>query len=327
MRRARSRRIAGAALVLLLGGCSTPTVSETPAASQGAAATSEASPVASQTAEATVLPTTSATPSPSPTTGVGTLDVFPPGAAVTVVVDELNLRRKPSTSAKRIGILKRGRILVISPSDYISLGWGPVKANGYTWYPVIDTVGTADGTLDPLPAYPIPIGAEPISGWVASDNGSRQYLEAVAPRCPTTIDLGSVEGMLPAERLACFGEPITITGTFGCPGCGGAIAGTYKPAWLATPLEFDFLSSNPAERVGPMAVHFGPGGPDRPPAGSRVTMTVHVDDPRSTKCQMVDGAGADAVTIDKRTAIFYCRERLVVDSVQNLGPDPSFPAY
>src|SRR5262249_50931698 len=158
----RACQLAGLALTALLAGCSSPTVSETPGTSQTAVATSEASPGASETPEATVLPTTSATPKPSPTTGVGTLDVFPPGAAVMVAVDELNLRRKPSTSAKRIEILKRGKILVISPSDNISLGWGPVKANGYTWYPVIDTVGSADGNLVPLPTYPIPIGAEPI---------------------------------------------------------------------------------------------------------------------------------------------------------------------
>ena len=42
---------------------------------------------------------------------------------------------------------------------------------------------------------------------------------------------------------------------------------------------------------------------------------------------MVDGAGAGAVTVPKATAVFYCRERLVVESIQNLGPDPSFPTF
>ena len=57
------------------------------------------------------------------------------------------------------------------------------------------------------------------------------------------------------------------------------------------------------------------------------TVVVHVDDARSTKCTMIDGAGADATTIDKRTAVLWCRERLVVESVQTMGPDPSFPAF
>lgn len=316
-----------AAFALIVGACS-PSSSVQPSTTPIPLASTAASFQPAETPISTVLPSPSPSAEPSPTPGVGTLDVFPPGAAVRVIVSELNLRRKPSTSAKRLVTLKRGQILVVSPSDNISLGWGPVRANGYTWYPVVEIASGSPGTLDPLPAYPIPLGAEPISGWVAADNGSRQYLEMVPPRCPTTIDLVNVEGMLPAERLACFGGgPITLTGTFGCPGCGGTIVGTFKPGWLATPVEFDFLSVNPAERAGPMAIRFAPTGPDRPPAGSRVTVTLHVDDSRSSRCQMVDGEGASAVTVDKRTAVFYCRERLVVDSVENLGPDPSFPTY
>jgi hypothetical protein len=318
---------ATAGTAIIVAACSAPSASVEPSTGPPAALPTEATLAPSQT-PAAALPSPSPSVVPSPSHGVGTLDVMPPGAAVQVIVSELNLRRKPSTSAKRLEILKRGQLLVVSPSDNISLGWGPVNANGYTWYPVIKIDShESPGTLDPLPMYPIPLGAEPISGWVASDNGSRPYLAMVPPRCPTTIDLVNVEGMLPAERLACFGEPITLTGTLGCPGCGGATAGIYKPVWLATPLEFDFLSVNPAEHAGPLAVRFPPGGPERPPAGSRVTVTVHIDDPRSTKCQMVDGEGADAVTVDQRTAILYCRERLVVESVQNLGPDPSFPTY
>jgi hypothetical protein len=317
------RRIVAALLVVLLEACG-PAPSIVPTAPPTAAPSIEPSAETSPSATSSPIASPAIEPSPSPSQGVGTLDVFPPGAAVQVIVSELNLRGKPSTSAKRIEILKRGRLLVVSPSDNISLGWGPVKAGGFTWYPVI-VIDVNGGNLDPLPNYPIPLGAEPISGWVASDNGSRPYLAMVAPRCPTTIDLVNVEGMLPAERLACFGEPITLTGTFGCPGCGGAIVGTYKPNWLASPVEFDFLSVNPQERAGPLAVRFAPGGPARPAAGRRITVTVHIDDPRSTKCQMIDGQGADAVTIDKRTAILYCRERLVVESVVDLGPDPSFP--
>jgi hypothetical protein len=319
------RRLTTALLALVFAGCSTaepsPTVAPiaTPSVAETATPTDSAAP--SVAPSASTLPTTS----PEPTHGVGTLDVFPPGSAVQVIVNELNLRRKPSTSAKRLTTLKKGQIVIVSPSDGISFGWGPVKANGYTWYPVIEVATGTPGSLDPLPTYPIPLGAEPIAGWVAADNGSRSYLAMVEPRCPTTIDLANVEGMLPAERLACFGGPITLTGTFGCPGCGGAIVGTYKPDWLAIPVEFDFLSVNPAERVGPLAVRFAPNGPSRPPAGSRVTVTVHIDDRRSSRCQMVDGEGADAVTVDKRSAVLYCRERLVVDSVENQGADPSFP--
>ncbi len=276
-------------------------------------------------------PPASAPPSAAPiaTPAIGTLDVYPPGAAVEVSVKELNLRSNPSTSAKRVAILNRGDVLIVSPNDYLSFGFGPVTRNGYTWYSVMVT-RFKNGTLPALPASPLattgPTGP-PVSGWVAANNGETPYLSPLAPRCPAVVDLENVQGMLAAERLACFGKPITLTGTYGCPGCGGAIVGTYKPVWLATPVEFDFLSVNPAAMIGPLAVRFPPDGPARPAAGRRVTMIVHIDDSRSTKCSMIDGAGATATTIDKRTAVLYCRERIVVEQLQVLGPDPSFPAF
>jgi len=244
-------------------------------------------------------------------------------------VKELNLRTKPSTSAKRVAVLNRGNVLVISPNDNISFGFGPVSRNGYTWYPVAVTE-YRNGTLPPLPVLPTdPVNrtGPPLSGWVAANDGETPYLSPLAPRCPVVVDLQSVQGMLAAERLACFGAPITLAGTYGCPGCGGVIVGTYKPDWLATPVEFDFLSVNPADRIGPLAVRFAPDGPSRPSAGTRVSVVVHLDDSRSTKCSMIDGEGASAITVDKRTAVLYCRERLVVEQVQSMGPDPSFPPF
>jgi hypothetical protein len=254
--------------------------------------------------------------------------VFPPGAAVEVAVAELNMRRRPSTSAKRIETLKRGQVLIVSPIDNIGFGFGPVSADGYTWYPVMKLqVPGPDGKLPPLPTYPILLGTEADAGWVAADDGSKPFLVAMRPRCPTAEDLANVEGMLPAERLACFGDPIVLEGTFGCGGCGGILVGTYKPKWLATPVEFDFLSRNASERLGPLAVRFPPDGPPRPAAGSIVRMTVHIDDLRSMKCTMTeaDDTGAITVKIDQRTAALFCRERLVVDSYDVTGTDPDFP--
>jgi hypothetical protein len=312
-----------ATLAILLAACSAPSASVTPSPAQ-----------------ATISPTAAGTVGPSPTTapsvapsvapsppGFGTLDVFPPGAAVQVAVKELNLRKNPSTAAKRIATLSRGDVLVISPNNNLSFGFGPVSANGYTWYPVMIT-GFHDGMLPALPASPVGIGQDsPIGGWVATNDGQKPYVTALPPRCPVTADLVQVQGMLAAERIACFGSPIVLEGTFGCGGCGGVLVGTYKPRWLATPAEFDLLSVDASERLGPLALRFPPDGPSRPAAASIIRVTVHVDDPRSTRCTMIEGDEAGGLTraVDARTAVLYCRERLVVESYEIIGTDPDFP--
>jgi hypothetical protein len=280
------------------------------------------SPAASVEASASPAPSTA----PTASTGIGELDILPPGAAVEVTVKELNLRKNPSTTAKRVAILNRGDVLVVSPIDNESIGFGPVSANGYTWYPVFVT-GYKGGTLPSLPMRPFAAATPATWGWVAAYSGQKPYVTALPPRCPDLVDLENVEAMLPAERLACFNQPIVLSGDYGCPTCGAEGGGVYKPAWLATPFSLDFMTRDPAHGLGPTTLRFPPDGPDRPPVGSIVNVTVHVDDPRASKCTMAEPAAGGAIApIDKRTAVLFCRERLVVERIEVLGPDPSFPS-
>jgi hypothetical protein len=260
--------------------------------------------------------------SPSPLPGMA----FAPGTAVEVVAVELNLRRQPTTSARRVSVLERGDVVVISPVDNLAYGWGPVRANGFDWYPVVRVV-TPDGRLPRLPEHPvIPLDGEPVSGWIAAGEGSKPYIRALPPRCPAVADLASVAGMLPAERTACFGaNPLVLEGTYGCFGCGALAFGTYTPAWLATPFELEFLSLDPSVTFGPLALRFPPDGPERPPLGSIIRVTVHLFDARAEGCSIVDGEGAAAVTVPAETARQFCRERLAVESFEVLGTDPRFP--
>ena len=322
------RRLIAGAMALALAACTSPSASVAPTGPVSPGSSVAGSPLSSGSTPPG-SPPPSVAPSAEPSTSPGppsAFQVLPPGSAIEVRVAELNLRRRPTTSARRVEILERGDLLVISPSDFVIAGYGPISADDYTWYPVIKIDGSdGDGVLDPLPTHPIPIGAELVSGWIATDDGEDRFVRQLDPRCPTTVDLASVSGMLPAERLACFGAPIVLEGTFGCGGCGGAIAGVYEPAWLASPMNFDFLSVDVSDGFGPLALRFRPAGPARPAAGSIVRVTVHVDDARSTRCTMAElGEDETLMPVDAATAALYCREQLVVDSYELLGTDPDF---
>jgi hypothetical protein len=322
-------RVIVAAAVLVVVGCNTQAGSPAPgsAAPQGSSAA---------TAAPTTLPSTAPAPTtaPSPTavpaeteapTGSGFLA---PGSAAVVAVKELNVREAPSTSSKRVATLKKGAIVIVSPYDGAWIGVGPVRKDGYAWYPVMTLQNKGpDGGLPPLPERPIPYATElDTFGWIAARDASKDYVTAVAARCPGTVDLVNVEGMLAAERLACLaGGSFVLEGTFGCDGCGGAFPGSFEPTWLATPESYHFLSVDPPAQFGPIALRFAPGGPELPALGSIIRVTLHVDDPAASSCRM-SGLGSDGelVPIPDRTAVALCRQQLVVESYEIIGTDPDF---
>ena len=97
------------------------------------------------------------------------------------------------------------------------------------------------------------------------------------------------------ERLACYGDrSITLEGVLGCGGCGGAVPGIFEPEWLASPMNYDLLSVDPSEHLGPFMTYWSPDGPERPDAGSIVRITGHFDDPAAEGCRVAARrSGAD----------------------------------
>ena len=218
------RKVVAGLLMVAVAACSPNIVSTAGSGDPTAPASPAGSLAPGSLAPASEVPSTvpslaPTVPAPSPTLGVGTLSVLVPGSAIEVRVAELNLREKPSTSSPRAEILERGQILVVSPYDNVWFGAGPVKKNGYTWYPVMKLQNAdSEGNLPALPERPILIGTEVEIGWIATDNGSTSYVTQLPPRCPVTVNLLNVQAMLSAERLACFGGgPIVLEGTYGCP--------------------------------------------------------------------------------------------------------------
>lgn len=313
-------------VVLLISACG-----GAPAASPTAAALASPTPGPSLS-PLLPSPAPSETPAPSPTPPVATqaatatqppvtypleLD-FANQFAMRVNVTGLNVRAKPSTSSASLGHAVKGSIFLVRD-------W-PLQANGFSWYFGYQALIEANGTIPALPKTLEP-GVDPQAGWLAAGTATSPFLVPIGARCPTVVNLVNVEAMLDSELLACFGsKAIVLQGTYGCGGCGGVPVGNGSPDWLADPLAFGLLSVNASVRIGPLAVHFAPTGPQPPAVGSIVKVTVHLDDPRATTCRMSETNDAgDAVAINDKVALAWCRAKLVVDSLDVLGTDPSFP--
>ena len=225
---------------------------------------------------------------------------------------------EPSTDAEEVTTLGADELVVLGYS-YIYPDFGPVEAGDTIWYPV----GSLGITELPAP------GGEPFEalhvGWMAIGDGTDAFVELVAPRCTDdepTLEL--LQSLTDWERLACYGDrSITIEGTYGCGGCGGLSPGTFEPEWLASPLNFDLMSVDAQERIGPFAMRFSPDGPERPEAASILRVTGHFDDPAAVGC--IVAPGEPPVAIDGVVAELYCREQFVVDSYEVTGVDEDFP--
>ncbi|MEO5704567.1 MAG: hypothetical protein ABIZ52_01330 [Candidatus Limnocylindrales bacterium] len=309
---------------LLLAACA-PTASDTAPTTEAASAGPSAS-VPSAT-EPSPAPTVTAT-GPSLATTVPTGPAWTPRPAssllinslVTVVVDRLNLRETPTATSKSLGIAEAGDFLFIDEE-------GPFTDGGYTWYHAI-AIAKAGGP----PALSVDVAQSGgIGGWIASAKGPAPYVKQVQPRCPPSIDLASLQFMLGAELLACFGgNTIELTGTFGCGGCGGVRIGIYEPAWLAYPLYAAPLTVYPVGgRLGPFAIRFAPSGPAMPPVGSVVLVRGHFDDPAASTCAIslrnpLKPDGEDLVSISADAAHLFCAQQFVVEAIEVIGTDPGF---
>ena len=165
-----------------------------------------------------------------------------------VVVDALQIRAEPGLNATVHATARAGEeFLVID---------GPEVVDGLDWYRL----------------FLIPDAVT----WAAAGSGADRYLELVQPDCPEADpDLAAVVLMTPWERLACFGDrSLTFEGTFGCHGCGGMAVGNFEPAWLAYPMNFDWLFPDYASSSGYLELRFAPDlNIELPAQGSIVRVT------------------------------------------------------
>ena len=308
----RQSAIGALLLSVVVAGCATPSAQETQAASNPATATPSAAASASgmPTPSSTPMPTATSDPTgtPAPVLAFQAPDGFlPPNSIVTVVVDQLQLRTEPGLAASVQGTAVRGERFSVAAY------FGPVVRDGIDWYRL----------------WPATVGD--LDAWAAAGSGEDRYVEVVAPECPEgQPDLATLSNMTSGwDRLACFGDrPLTIEGTFGCPGgCGGTTGGDFEPFWLAFPFTFNLLWVNAPADPGAgsgLELRFSPDSTLPPAEGSIVRLTGHFSDPASTTCRMSTFDGEQATPVDSRTAELSCRERFVVDAFEVIGTDPDF---
>ena len=240
-------------------------------------------------------------------------------AAVRVVVDELNARARPSTSARLVGAVVRGNILVFRGA--------PIEADGYIWYRGW-LAGERLGDVPPPPRPILDVG-DPLGGWFATSRGAIAYVTPIEPRCPDVIDFANVVAMLGAERLTCFDDrSIEVQGTYGCFGCTTHIFGAYKPDWLTNPNSVEqFLWDVPMEDMG-LLLRFPPDGFPKPQGGDILRVQGHFRDEAAERCSIALAYpwadGFEFHPVGPSVARQLCRQEFVVDRYDVLGTDPRF---
>lgn len=287
------------------------TGSGTPSASPSASP--EPSVPGTPTPEPTETPEPTPTLEPEPTPVVDAPDDFLPPGSIARLLSDADMYGEPRTDAEILMTLDAEDLVGVGYS-YLHPDWGPVEADGITWYPVRPLYRS---DLPPVPSGPF--SPTPALGWV--DGSSLELADARCVSDEPTLEI--LESLVPWEQLACYGDQtITIEGTFGCGGCGGFQAGEFEPLWLASPMHYDLLSVDPQERIGPFQIFFPP-DMEAPDGGSILSVTGHFSDAIAAECSIAPGE--PPVAIDDEVAELFCRERFVVESFEVLGVDEDFP--
>lgn len=301
----------------------TPTPTETPVASPSEEPSPDESPSAAPEPSETPSEAPEPTEPSGPTPVVAAPDgVLPPGSVARVIVDSLRVRQEPTTGAEQIDTLSRGDLVLLGYS-FLNSGYGPIQADGVVWYPVSPL------DITELPDPTAPLESSTGGGWAAIGDGADLWVELVRPRCVDgDPDLELLQALTDWERLACYGDrSITIEGVLGCGGCGGLYPGTFEPGWLATPLNFNYFSVEPQNRIGPFHLHFSPDGPENPMetgVAPILRVTGHFDDPAAADCSVATLTNGNQ-PLDETVTELYCRQQFVVDSYEVLGTDEDFP--
>jgi hypothetical protein len=324
--RAKTISVTTLALVALFSACGTPTPNATTAPSTSATGNAgeatSSPPLTSPSATATPAAAQgTATPAPG-TLAPSDTSALQTSTAVRVTVAELNVRERPSTSARRVATVDLGAVFVLG-------GYEPTVADGYVWWAASQVTNLVGGDL---PAFPTKTESfSEVHGYIATSNGTRPYVEPLPLRCPATADLAHVSALLGGERAVCYGATsLTLVGTLTCGECEGiGPPETYEPYWLAG-LILASLAVDPRVWFADLELHFPPevapdGIKEKGLYGSILRVVGHFNDPRSASCEIALYVDDDTShPVADEYAQQACRQEFVVESFDVLGIDREY---
>jgi hypothetical protein len=301
------------AMAIVAAGCNSPNASQSQSPTQSAAS-----------AQATASTAGSSEPTPSPSSPAG---LHVDGMAQ-VLVNNLNLRVRPSTAAESLGHLPMGE-----PAYIVD---GPVQADGYQWYQLASV-------LEPY----VPPCGEPLLtptlacsswfGWAAAGTPDGDpWLAPLNPVCPTERTTASYLSLQRAERLACAGDDEwKLTAYLAEEGGRGCLPIWYvEPVWLFAqcnlffpqPVQADSDGDERLQTFVPPALGtctyslYQPGCPFAVFKGSWVEITGHLDDPAASTCvaKLSDEYlhGDPPPPPDPDQVVFGCRLAFVATAVR-----------
>lgn len=195
----------------------------------------------------------------------------------------------------------------VHPGDRLLIVDGPRRVGGVSWYRVEEALNSYDG----------------LPGWMPSTFQGHPAVAPVAPRCPAAaVDVTTLVGLHPAERLGCFGDrPITLDPVILADDPHQTSPATGSPAWLADSAVVAMYGvSGPQGVDSPLLVRADPNSIATLPIDTWLEVTGHFDDPASTDCLRswteANGAGKFPVEQTPAEQVATCREQFVITAVR-----------
>jgi len=233
---------------------------------------------------------------PDVTPGPATTPIaFAPGSLAEVLPPGNTFFLTPDPNGDMLSDLPRGgRVWIVD---------GPTRVGDQDWYRV---------QWQPTPIY------DGIPGWMPSTLDGHPLVQPTEPRCtgavPTVADF---VGLIPAERLACFGaRPITLGPVALRFAPSKTAEATGSPSWLATSATIAmFGTAGPDGADLPLLVRADPSVGELPFDGW-VEVTGHFDDPAAGTCSRT-WAGSQGDSTSPETPAeqqLVCREQFVISS-------------